>query len=1102
MNKFKLLGTTVLHSAAFTGAIMIALPAMAQQTAGSQDPPATLTSEQEVESGENADCTANPSAAGCQAIVVTGSRIRRPNLDSALPVTSISGEEFFETGNVSIGDTLNDLPALRSTFSQSNSTRFLGTAGLNLLDLRGLGTVRTLVLQNGRRHVGGDVLNSGVTPDVNTIPTDLIERVDVVTGGNSAVYGSDAIAGVVNFILKDDYEGAQLRAQGGASKYGDAGSYFISGLWGTNFADGRGNVAVNAEYARQEQYFGAGRPFLARNNGFLVVDTDPIDKKDTPELENADGTPDRLFFRDIRSASLTNTGVVRFGGTTAANSCGADPLGGRYPCVFIFQPNGTLIPATGERTGLTPGSFVGGNSENFRGGRQFQLAPQLDRYNINLLAHYDVSDAITPFVEAKYSRTDSVGSGSSGPAFIQGGTLGDPFQFNGGRNREQIRLDNPFLSPQARTLICEQRALSKQGCTNATQISIRENLLGLGSRTEAAKRETFRIVGGVRGNFWDDWNYEVSANYGRLKEETKILGNLDVQRFLLANDAVDQGVARGGAANGNIVCRSQVDPNAAFGYSPWVYGTDPNANARLAADIAACTPVNVLGGNFTQAQRDYVLRNTIARGKTSQLDFQGFVGGNTGKFLNLPGGPISFVVGAEYRAENVFYDQDDDVSLGYTFYNAIPTFKAKKSKVKEAFGEIRIPILKDTPFFNELEISGAARVSNYNIGNTGTVWAYNASAIWAPVKDVRFRANYGRSVRAPNQVELFSLPGQNFAPAFGDPCSSINIATGSSNRATNCAAAGRPGGTDATTNPSRPGVPAPNPTGPFDFRYDSSLELVSGGNTELQAEKADSYTVGVVVTPTFVPGFSVSVDYYNINVKKVITSPTPQAIINACYDLSDLNNQFCSLFQRAPAGGANSGEQAFRIIEGSLFQQPLNFANLVAKGIDFEVAYRGQLGDVGRLDTRLTYTHVLDRSNFLDPTDPKRKNVIVGKKGGELGDPRDSFNWNTSFKRGVMTFGYQMRYLSAMYLNTYEDFNSVQGRPPENADYADRQKYPAVSYHDVRLSFDATKDYNFYLGVDNVTNRHPPLGLTGIGGGSSIYDNRGRFFYAGAVAKF
>src|SRR6476620_3802100 len=235
-------------------AALIASPAAAQETKSDKSPPQALTSEQEIKSGEDAQSSTNtavnPNPTTNEAITVTGTRIRRPNLESPLPVTSVGGEQFFETGDVSVGDKLAELPQIASTFTQANSTRFLGTGGLNLLDLRHLGTARTLVLVNGRRHVGGDV----------------------VTGGNSAVYGSDAIAGVVNFVLKTDYEGIQLRGQGGTSRYGDANSYFISGLVGENFAGGRGNVAVNVEYARRDQAWGAKRDWL--RHALTVVDAD------------------------------------------------------------------------------------------------------------------------------------------------------------------------------------------------------------------------------------------------------------------------------------------------------------------------------------------------------------------------------------------------------------------------------------------------------------------------------------------------------------------------------------------------------------------------------------------------------------------------------------------------------------------------------------------------------------------------------------------------------------------------------------------------------------------------------------------------------------
>ena len=1057
------------------------------------------------------DCNAIPTGApvpvSCgpttneAAITVTGSRIRRPNLESPLPVTSVGGQEFFQTGNVSIGDKLAELPSIRSTFTQANSTRFLGTAGLNLLDLRGLGTPRTLVLVNGRRHVGGDVLSSGVGVDTNTIPTDLVDRVDVVTGGNSAVYGSDAIAGVVNFVLKQDYDGIQLRGQGGLSKYGDAGSYFVSGLAGRNFAGGRGNVAVNVEYAQQDQFFGAERPWLARQDAFVQVDAD---------LLGPDG-PDRIFARNIHSASLTNTGAVRFGGpilsgagagTNSGLTCGAAANGlgtsQSYNCPFMFTPGGQLVPITGTRIGLGPtGSFLGGNGENFRNGNQFQLSPQLKRYNINLVGHFEVTPALVPFVEAKFSRTDTRGSGSSGPAFFTGSTMGDPLQFvvaNG--NRERPALNNPFLDSTARALISSQiLASGVNNCTfsplTATDRSRitagtfrfceRLNMAGLGNREEDARRDTYRIVGGLRGDLGSSWNYEVSANYGHLKERTEIKGNLDIQRFLLAMDSARN-------SSGQIVCASQINPSRAFGSGPWFYyqyygasypGADGsgNANAKLANDVAGCTPINPFGGNFTDAQKAYLLQDTVAKGSTSQFDVTAFVSGDTGKFFNLWGGPVGLVLGAEYREDNVTYDQDPLVSLGYTFYNAIPSFRAKKSKVKEAFGEISLPIVKDRPFLHELEVDAAARVSDYNLGSTGTVWAWNVNGIWAPLDGLRFRGNVARAVRAPNQVELFSPFGQNFF-SITDPCSQQNVNQGSSNRAANCLAAGIPAGTNIV--------------------YGQTPGYLSGGNSNLKAEVSNSLTLGFVAQPKFFPGFSASVDYYNIRLKNAIQFVSPNSILAACYDLPTFPNQFCGQFQRAGAAGGRQGESPFALLNNSLRAQPLNYAKLTARGIDTEIAYRHQVGTIGRLDTRFTYTHVLNRNNYISASDPNFRDVVVQ----ELGDPQDAFNWNTTLTHGRFSFGYQMRFISKMVLNTYEDIHSVQGRPPENPDYAEVQYYPNVFYHDVRLGIDVGPKYNFYMGVDNLTNKKPPLGLTGIGGGSGIFDNRGRSYYAGVTAKF
>ncbi len=1048
-------------------AALSATPAFAQQPAADQAPPEALQSEQAIESGQP-DCNVPAGTAlppGCapvssEAITVTGTRIRRPNLESPLPVTSIGGQEFFQTGNVSVGDKLAEVPSIRSTFTQANSTRFLGTAGLNLLDLRGLGTVRTLVLVNGRRHVGGDVLSSGVSVDVNTIPTDLIERVDVVTGGNSAVYGSDAIAGVVNFVLKQDYDGIMLRGQGGQSKYGDADSYFISGLFGKNFAEGRGNIAVNLEYARRDQAWGSERNWFRQNYTL----------NDSPAL---------IPNPDFRSATFNNTGNIRFGGPGTTLNCGFDPTGAPYTCPFIFQPNGDLVPQTGTRQGLGPnGQFVGGNGEGFVDGHQVQITPQLDRYNINALAHFEVSPALVPFIEAKYSRTDSVGTGGSGPAFIAGGNaFFDPFPFFGGYDRERISINNPFLTPQARQTIIDQRTLAGLTTTDATRLTVQESLLGLGNRIEEARRNTFRIVGGVRGDLGGNWNYEASVNYGQLKEKTKILGNLDVQRMLLAMDAVRD------PATGQIVCRSQIDPSAAFGYYPWVYGTDPNADARLANDVSQCVPFGPMGGNVSQAQRDYLLLNTTAIGKTKQFDALAFISGDTSKWFELPGGPIGIVLGAEYRTDDLFYHQDEQVQLGYTFYNAIPTFDAPTQKVKEAFGEIRLPLFKDLPFLQELEVSGAARVSDYKLGNTGSVWAYNGNIVWSPVKGLRLRGNYARSVRAPNQVELFTPFGQNFALVL-DPCDVNQVDRGTEFRPANCAAAGVPAGTPIT--------------------YASSIQFLSGGNPDLQAEKSDSITIGGVFTPAFIPGFSTSVDYYDIKVKNVIQAVGAQQILNSCYDLPSTSNPFCSLFQRAGPGQLGHGVP-FGIIDGTLHSSPVNFAKLKTRGIDVEVAYRQRVGNIGRVDSRLTWTHILELTNFIDPTDPSFGDRILS----EMGDPQDRFNWNTSLQTGRFTLGYQMRYIGKQInfsesfgLGEYEDFFEFEGRPPQNPDLFAKRFVKARFYHDVRMAVDVGPKYNFYLGVDNLTNTKPPFAASGIGGQTALFDTIGRFYYAGVSAKF
>ena len=1076
--------SSLLSATALAGVTTLSLPmAAAAQTA-------TEIAQQPLDGTQDPN---EASAADATDIVVTGSRIRVPNLESNAPISVVTGDQFFETGQISVGDVLNELPQLRSTFSQQNSTRFLGTRGLNLLDLRGLGTQRTLVLVNGRRHVGGDVLVNAVSPDVNTFPTDLIDRVEVITGGGSSIYGSDAIAGVVNFILKNDYSGLSIRGQGGVSERGDAGNYYISGLAGTNFgSDDRGNVAVNVEYAHSERFFGSGGRGLQQNSNFIVVDTDPAGS-----VNGADGTPDRLFFRDIRSATLSLGGQVGIGQAAGNPRCGIAG-GSAFLCNYLFQPDGSLVPQTGTRVGLGPnGNYIGGNGTTSREGQLLTLSPQLDRYAINFLGRYEISEGLVPFVEAKYVRSEAFGS-QSGPFFSQGTTLGDP----GGR--ERVRLDNPFLSAQARTLLTEQLSLTTvnantgaafvqatnpdgtpRGPTPEAQLAsqraaiaagtfrfgVRRNWLDLGIRDEKFVRETYRAVVGVRGDFNDDWNYELSVNYGEHRERATILGNVNVQRFLLGIDSTRD------PTSGQIVCRSRLNPGGTADY------VDPPNAGILAADIAACVPINPFGeGSISQAARDYTLVNSVATGKIKQFVASGFVAGDLSQLFELPGGAVGFSFGGEYRRERVEYDLDDLTQAGYAFYNAIPTFRAPAFEVKEAYGEVRIPLLRDMPFFQELTVTGSGRISDYK-GATGTTYSYGGEVTWRPLQDIRFRGAYNRAVRAPNLVDLYSEVSQNFAPAPNDPCSLRNIGTGSATRAANCRA---------------DGIPAS-----YDFVYTSSIEILSGGNVNLREETSDNYTAGVILTPRFVPGLSLSVDYFDITVDDVITAPSAQQIMNACYDAADLNNQFCDLFQRNRSGGLGPDEEApFQILQGSLQQNSLNYAKLTARGIDTELNYRKTFG-FGTAGLKAVWTYTLERNEFLNPADPNRANRILS----ELGDPKHQVNVNADLKVGPVTFGYQMRWIDKMTIaspptGAAEDTFSVQGRAPENADYADRRFYPDVFYHDVRLDLQVNPRFNVYAGVDNIGDRLPPLGLSGVGAGSGIYDVRGRYGYVGVKAGF
>jgi outer membrane receptor protein involved in Fe transport len=1093
MNRCKLLGATALQ----TGALILlvsAIPAEAQaaDTAKSSDAKAIAVPSAAASAAvQAADSTAQPSAVAQAAaqlapgsdvsIVVTGSRIRRPNLESAVPITSVTTEELTSRGEVSLGDALNKLPALRSTFSQANSTTSIGTAALSILDLRGLGTSRTLVLVNGRRVVTSQP--GTFTVDVNTIPVDLIDRVDVVTGGNSAVYGSDAVAGVVNFILKKDYEGIKLRGQAGVSTYGDRGNKFASVVAGHNFFDGKLNITGAFEYSKSNPVFFSDRSYLGAYTGPSGFYTSEI--TNAPN-RNFDGIPNTSFW-DNRNGTIPGImfGNISTGGyvltscpaPTATNQtrvglvCTGQltPTGGRISYNYAFEPDGSLVkdvPYLDNRA--IGGGVFGGQSAT--GLENAMLLPGLKRYEGNLFLNGDLSPAFKPFAEATFVRIDATQQ-STQPTFVAS-SLSPVFSIN-----------NPFLTPAARATLV---SLLAPGATTFTMQRFNNDL---GTRAENHERETYRAVVGARGELSSSGNinYEVSLNFGHTHTYYQTGGNVLVANFNKAANAVRD-------KNGNIVCAVNADAN-------------PNN------DDPACVPIDLFGyGNESQAAKDYVGYTSWRKQNASELDGVAFISGDSSGLFRLPGGPVGFSIGTEYREETASSVYDPVTTSGATFLNAFQPFLPPKEKIAEAFGELRVPILANVKLIKELTAEGAARYSHYNT-STGGVWAYNAGLTYSPFSGLRFRGDFARSVRAPTLSDLYAAATQTFANGLTDPCdqpggtNSSNNITANPNRAKNCLAAGIPTTITYVDNSGN------TITQPWTNVPQSGVLGINSGNAGLKAEQGNSYTIGTVITPSFTPGFALTIDYWRIKVKNVISGLSGQQIINRCYDdPTGINNEFCAAIARQTStnpliNGVFAGQSTrtlpnlntinFPTTGNAFVNQPYNFAALVRRGIDFDASYSHRLPGNVRMSLRGILTLLLQSENFSYLTQPDRSDKI----DETFGDPRWRASWNANFDWGKWGIEYSGTYTGRQTILAWETQFTHQGRGPTNPEARPIAWYPSQIVNSVRLNFDPIKTLRLYAGVDNIGNERPPYDLTGIEAGSP-YDPTGRYFYAGAEYRF
>jgi outer membrane receptor protein involved in Fe transport len=827
-------------------------------------------------------------------------------------------------------------------------------------------------------------------------------------------------------------------------------------------------VAVSLEYSRNEPLFFSDREEFGAVSGRrqfqLVEDTSRSGPGNTPEPAAGNGVFDTQLISNIKNIGISTGGAFTSACPAAAvgtprgalncsgvfNSAGTAQFGN----VFVFAPNGDLVLNRVDRD-FRP--FGSGNAQGGLGStlRETGLAQIGNtRYAANLIAHYDVSEAFQPFIEAKFVRTESLQEGQ--PTFSSG-ALNPAFSIN-----------NPFLTTQARNLLLTSLA---PGATtfNTTRFNI-----DFGGRGEDHSRDLYRVVVGAKGNFFDTWSYNAALNYGRVNTYYETRGNVNLARFTNAVNAVRQDPAN---PTSPIVCAINTDANPA--------NDDP-----------ACRPLNLFGlGAPSPDALGYITQVSSRRQWSEQINAIASVTGDLGFAFELPGGPIGFAVGGEWRREQSFSAFDAVTRSGATFLNSIADFAPPALNIWEAFGEVRLPILKDLPFAHELTVEAASRVSNYNTGNTGTVASFNVGGVYAPIRDIRIRANFGRAIRTPTQLDLFQAQNQTFLNGLVDPCGQQNI-NANPNRVANCAAAGVP------LTQTFAGV-----TEPFTNRPASGISGFSGGNPGLFSETADTWTVGAVIQPSFAPGLTVSVDWYRISLSDAINTVGAQTVINQCYDdPGGINNSFCSAVFRNPNGTfrgqsdvLHAGQTVPLTTTGSSFLTgPFNFARQRTTGLDVDVNYNTTIGDDWRINVRGLVSWLIERDVFTSITEPNR----LTQEKLTLGNPE----WNGQLNMTVGYKGfdllYSFRYVGRQALGNWRAQNVEQGRPPENLDQFPQVFYDPITYSDIRFTAKVVNEVSVYAGVDNIFDQLPPLDLLGDGAGSAIFPNTGRFFYMGVSAKF
>jgi iron complex outermembrane recepter protein len=723
MLKTKTVRERLLASTMICGALFVAAPAFAQERPTTEIP------------GTDANPQGAPLASAeteVEEIVVTGSRIRQPNLVTTSPVTQVTGEDIDVAGVTRIEDLVNQLP---QAFAAQNSTVANGATGTATVDLRGLGPVRTLVLVDGRRLPYGSPLQGGSAPDLNQIPGNLVERVEVLTGGASAVYGSDALSGVVNFIMRKDFEGIEVDAQ-------------YSFYQHNNDNDGPGDIraAVAARQATNPQGFRLPDDNVDHGWGkqvdLLMGVNAPDDRGNITAYVGYRNNDAILQSEYDYSACSLNT----ITGPTTNYACGG---------------SGTAFPGTFSNFGLSSPAFnytidaQTGNFRTFTTADQYNFGPLNyyqrpdERYNLGAFGRYKINDMFEAYTQLMFTDYETVAQiAPSGNFFAT----------------SEINCDNPLLNATQKTQINCTAADIEEGNTVPLFIG-RRNVEG-GGRQDDLRYQSWRALIGLRGALNENFDYDVAASFSRVTLRRAQFNYFSNTRLGLATDVVTD------PESGLPVCRAVLD------------GTDPN-----------CVPYNVFSiGGVTQEALDYLNLDLLQTGYTEQQVVTGVVTGDLTDYgMKSPWASrgVQVAVGAEYRADELNSNPDEALQGGDAAGSGgatLPVFG--RTEVYDLFGEVQIPIAEDLPFAKLITVDAAYRWSDYAAGfQTDT---YKVGADWAPTSDIRFRASYQKAVRAPNVLELFLGQGFNLFDLDQDPCGAGGYAAASAEGAALCVATGVP----------------------------------------------------------------------------------------------------------------------------------------------------------------------------------------------------------------------------------------------------------------------------------------------------------------------